>query len=52
MPRYFSAWLEQLREDARSEGISQQTLDAALAEIEAPQQQVIERDRSQPEKLA
>jgi membrane-bound lytic murein transglycosylase B len=46
----FTSWLEQLRIDARSAGISQKTLDAALADIEAPQPRVIERDRKQPEK--
>jgi membrane-bound lytic murein transglycosylase B len=46
----FSVWLEQLRADARSAGISQKTLDEALASIKAPQQRVIERDRKQPEK--
>ena len=46
----FASWLEQLRVDARSAGISQKTLDAALAGIEAPQPRVIELDRKQPEK--
>ncbi len=45
----FVAWLEQLRADARSAGISSETLDLALAGIEAPQQQVLERDKTQPE---
>ena len=46
----FTSWLAQLRLDAREAGISPATLDAALAGIEAPQPQVIERDQQQPEK--
>lgn len=46
----FAAWLEQLRVDARASGISPATLDAALAGVEAPQQRVLDRDRSQPER--
>ncbi len=45
----FAAWLEQLRADARSAGISSETLDLALAGIKEPQQQVLERDKTQPE---
>ena len=48
--RDFSAWLEQLREDARSAGITEKTLDVALANLEAPEPEVIERDQQQPEK--
>jgi membrane-bound lytic murein transglycosylase B len=44
----FKAWLSDLREEARSQGISQGTLDLALKEI-APIPRVIELDRSQPE---
>jgi membrane-bound lytic murein transglycosylase B len=50
-PQEFAAWLVKLRADASAAGISQSTLDAALAGIEAPQPQVIERDQKQPEKL-
>jgi len=46
----FSAWLELLREDARSAGISEKTLDAALADLVAPEPRVIELDQKQPEK--
>ena len=46
----FSVWLELLREDARSAGISEKTLDAALADLEAPEPRVIELDQKQPEK--
>jgi len=44
----FAEWLDALRADARSEGISDATLDAALADL-APIRRVIELDRSQPE---
>jgi membrane-bound lytic murein transglycosylase B len=49
VPRDFRAWLEQLREDARAAGITQQTLDAALANLVAPEPEVIKRDQTQPE---
>ncbi len=46
----FTTWLEQLRTEARTAGISQETVDTALADIKAPQQRVIDRDQKQPEK--
>jgi len=49
-PQDFATWLELLREDARSAGISQKTLDAALANLNAPEPRVIELDQKQPEK--
>ena len=49
VPGDFMAWLAQLREDARAAGISQQTLDMALSQVEAPLPRVIESDRNQPE---
>ena len=49
-PREFAAWLAQLSVDARAAGISQKTLDAALADLVAPEPKVIERDQTQPEK--
>jgi membrane-bound lytic murein transglycosylase B len=49
VPEDFVAWLSQLHEDARAVGISQQTLDLALSQIEAPLSRVIESDRNQPE---
>jgi len=49
-PREFTAWLAQLRVDAGTAGISQKTLDAALADLVAPEPKVIERDQTQPEK--
>jgi membrane-bound lytic murein transglycosylase B len=39
-----------LREDARSAGISEKTLDAALADLVTPEPRVIELDQKQPEK--
>jgi membrane-bound lytic murein transglycosylase B len=47
----FSAWLAQLRVDASAAGISPATLDVALSGIEAPLQQVLDRDRKQPEMI-
>lgn len=49
-PQSFDLWLEALREDARSEDISDATLDAALDGIE-PIDRVIELDRKQPESV-
>jgi membrane-bound lytic murein transglycosylase B len=50
VPKDFTAWLELLREDARSEGISEKTLNEALANLKAPEPRVIESDKKQPEK--
>jgi membrane-bound lytic murein transglycosylase B len=44
----FSSWLEELRQEARTEGISESTLHEALDNIE-PIPRVIELDRRQPE---
>lgn len=44
----FAVWLEGLRAEALSRGISSETLDAALSGVE-PIARVIELDRSQPE---
>ena len=49
VPQNFAAWLELLREDARSAGISEKTLDAALADLKAPEPRVIELDQKQPD---
>jgi len=49
MPQDFAVWLELLRADARSAGISEKTLNAALANLNAPEPQVSERDQNQPE---
>jgi membrane-bound lytic murein transglycosylase B len=49
MENDFGAWLEDFRVEAISAGISQKTLEAALADIEEPLPRVIELDRSQPE---
>ncbi len=48
----FASWLELLRKDALSAGISQKILDQALAELRAPEPRVIELDQTQPEKTA
>jgi membrane-bound lytic murein transglycosylase B len=44
----FGAWLQEVRAEARGKGISDATLDAALAGV-APIERVVELDRSQPE---
>lgn len=44
----FAAWLTDLRAEAVARGISQQTVDLALADV-TPLERVIERDRTQPE---
>ena len=44
----FSAWLEKLRGEAASQGVSQATLAAALSGLQ-PIPRIIELDRSQPE---
>ena len=44
----FSAWLEKLRGEAASQGVSQATLAAALSDLQ-PIPRIIELDRSQPE---
>lgn len=49
-PQDFSAWLGRLRQDARSAGISEKTLNAALADLKAPEPRVIALDQKQPEK--
>jgi len=45
----FALWLEELRHEALSKGISSSTLDAALSRIEEPTERIIELDRNQPE---
>jgi membrane-bound lytic murein transglycosylase B len=44
----FDEWLAAMRAEAKSKGISDATLDAALADLQ-PDPYVIERDRAQPE---
>ncbi|MDP2433567.1 MAG: lytic murein transglycosylase [Pseudomonadota bacterium] len=44
----FSNWLDQFRQEALAQGISQTTLDAALADVQLLPE-VIERDQRQPE---
>lgn len=45
----FAVWLKNLRVEARAAGVSQETLEAALADIEQPLPPVIDLDRNQPE---
>ncbi|MBM3483755.1 MAG: lytic murein transglycosylase [Alphaproteobacteria bacterium] len=45
----FAAWLKKLRAEAKTRGISDATLDAALSGV-TPNARVIELDRKQPEK--
>lgn len=45
----FEEWLEDLRTEAISQGISNETLDAAFSTVETPIARVLELDRSQPE---
>lgn len=45
----FAAWLAEFRTEALAAGISRQTVDAALSEVEAPLPRVIDLDRKQPE---
>ena len=51
-PQDFAAWIDLLRTDALSAGISQQTLDEALAGLKAPEPRVIESYKKQPERTA
>ncbi len=45
----FAVWLENLRVEARSAGVSRETLEEALADIEGTLPRVIDLDRKQPE---
>ena len=45
----FTDWLKELRQEALIAGISEKTLDAALAEIRQPLPEVVALDRRQPE---
>ncbi len=45
----FAEWLDGVRMEALAEGISQKTLDEALAGLDAPLPRVLELDRRQPE---
>ncbi len=45
----FTVWLETFRVEARSAGISQETLNSALAGVRGPLPYVIDLDRKQPE---
>jgi membrane-bound lytic murein transglycosylase B len=45
----FDAWLADFRADARAQGISENTLQLAFADVAGPLDRVLELDRSQPE---
>jgi len=45
----FSEWLEELRREALAEGISDPTVNRALATVRQPRKRVIQLDRNQPE---
>jgi membrane-bound lytic murein transglycosylase B len=47
-PVPFDAWLEEFKAEARTEGISDQILDAAFKDL-TPNEKVVELDRRQPE---
>ncbi len=49
MEKDFAVWLENLRVEARSAGVSQETLEAALTDVKGPLPRVIDLDRNQPE---
>ncbi len=50
-PPSFADWLEALRAEALSRGISEATVTAALATIVEPNTVVVARDRAQPERV-
>ena len=45
----FASWLAELRTEALKSGISEATVEAAFADVNAPIERVLELDRSQPE---
>ena len=47
----FDEWLAGLRAEALAAGISPKTVEAALATVEAPEEVVVTRDRTQPERV-
>jgi membrane-bound lytic murein transglycosylase B len=47
-PMPFAAWLDEFKQEAREQGISQETLDEAFADTQ-PIDSIIELDRKQPE---
>jgi len=48
-PEDFVSWLKDFRAEALKAGISEKTLDIALSDLREPLQEVVERDRLQPE---
>jgi len=49
-PKAFADWLAGVRAEALERGISEATVDAALATVKAPEPVVVARDRAQPER--
>lgn len=49
--RNFETWLEELRQEALSSGISESTVQMAFSEITPPVQRIINNDRAQPERV-
>ena len=49
LPPPFTEWLAGIRAEALSRGIREEIVDAALADVEAPVETVLERDRTQAE---
>jgi membrane-bound lytic murein transglycosylase B len=47
----FPVWLQGLRAEALGRGISQATIDLALATVEEPEPVILARDRAQPEQV-
>ncbi len=47
----FPVWLDGLRAEALGRGISQATVDMALATVQAPEPVILARDRAQPEQV-
>lgn len=45
----FDDWLAAIRREALARGISQATVDAAFADVHAPEPVIVSRDRTQPE---
>lgn len=46
---HFENWLDELRAEALNAGITQDVIDDALEGIEEPSEDIVEKDRSQPE---
>lgn len=47
--KHFESWLEEFRIEAAAKGISEAVLEDALGDLDEPVEEIIERDKSQPE---